>query len=142
MKKNKKSIKNKKDFSVSVVIPNYNNGAVCKKPLEEAYSILKSTHMSFEMIILNDGSTDNTETVVNHFAKNRKEVTVLAHTKNKGIAKTVQELYAAAKKQYIVLFSVDGGWEPRDILRLIHAIEKNNTDIVIGERKGKKYTFF
>lgn len=137
----KKYYKTKVPFSVSLVVPIYNNDKTCEKILQACYIILKNICNKFEIILCNDGSFDNTGLIIEKFVKAYKNIKVIKHKKNKGIAVSLKDLYYNANCEYIILFSADGGWDTNDIIKLIDAVLRYKTSIVIGVRKNKKYTF-
>ncbi len=127
--------------SVSLVIPVFNNASTLNKYLAECYELLNKEKIKFEILLCDDGSIDNSLIIMQKFKKNHKNVSIIIHKKNKGIAETLKDLYSQAINEYTVLFSADGGWKSIDVLRLIRFILKTNGDIVIGKRTNKKYTF-
>lgn len=125
---------------VSLVIPVYNNAATLKEHLQKSIEALEKICKTYEIIISNDKSTDNTESVLKQYSNN-KNIIICNQKKNLGIAKNILFLYKKAKYEYIVLFSLDGDWEPNDITRLIlHAVEQK-ADIVIGKRNVNDFPF-
>lgn len=126
--------------SVSLVIPVFNNESTLKRYLVECYELLHKEKIKFEILLCDDGSSDNSLLIMQRFKKNHKNVSIIIHKKNKGIAATLKDLYSQAHNEYIVLFSADGGWRSLDTLRLIRFALKTNGDIVIGKRTHKKYT--
>ena len=91
---------------VSVIIPTYNRGYILKKAVA---SVQNQTYQEIEILIVDDGSTDNTECIVSqisdsrvHYIKNEKNCGV-SHTRNLGIA--------AAKGKYIAFQDSDDIWK-------------------------------
>jgi glycosyltransferase involved in cell wall biosynthesis len=131
---------NNKDIKVSLIIPVYNNSATLSKYLEKCIIELQSSCNDYEILISNDNSFDKTQAVLEKFQKNIN--IKLFHQKNNlGIARNLLFLYKKALNPYVVLFSLDGDWDPHDISRLIMYAKNNNTDIVIGKRDGKTLQF-
>jgi glycosyltransferase involved in cell wall biosynthesis len=132
--------KNTPIYSVSLVIPVYNNANTAVEQINICLKVLKSITNDFEILISDDASQDDTVNLLKKAFLKDKRVTIAQHKSNQGIAKNVYGLYKKAKKEYIVLFSVDGDWEPQDIKNMLLVAWKNNADIVIGHRKIKNYT--
>jgi len=88
---------------VSVIIPTYN----CAKYLTPCInSILTQTHKDLEIIVVDDGSTDNTQQILNSFEKNEK-VTILKHDVNLG-ANTARNLgMSRAKGKFLIVVDAD-----------------------------------
>lgn len=125
--------------SISLVIPIYNNGKTLKKQLEQCEKILKSICRHYEIIIGEDKSFDNTKQILLKLFSKRKNYRIIFNNRNLGIATNIYQLYKKAHYDYCVLFSVDGGWNPSDIKKLIEASCRQQADIVIGKRDKKKY---
>lgn len=89
---------------VSVVLPVYNSAAY----LEEAvHSIRSQTYTSFELIVINDGSTDTSGSILNRHASEDSRITLVHHTQNQGLIATLNEGFALAKGWYIARMDAD-----------------------------------
>ena len=87
---------------VSVIMPVYNSG----KFLSEAIgSILNQSHTQFELIIINDGSVDDTEKVISNFADDR--IKYIYNDKNKGIVYSLNKAVELSKGKYIARMDGD-----------------------------------
>src|SRR5215472_3810068 len=125
---------------VSLVIPLHNNQSTLTQQLETCDQILRAIPCDYEIIICDDMSTDNSASLLRQYFDQREHFTIIFHQKNLGIAATISELYHRAQYQYIVLFSVDGDWDPYDIEKLIRTALKENCDIVVGKRNKRHYS--
>ncbi len=86
---------------VTVLMPAYN----AEKYIAEAISsILKQSFTDFELLIVNDGSTDDTERIINSFNDNR---IVLINQVNKGVSSALNVGLAHSNTPYIVRFDAD-----------------------------------
>lgn len=128
--------------SISLIIPVYNNESTLYKNIVESYRIAEKLTNSFEIVICNDASTDNTTDILEEKFKKNENFKIITHKKNQGIAKTIRKLYKKAKYSYIVLFSADGDWKANDIEKMLKAAHKYNADIVIGKRKNVNYSIY
>lgn len=126
--------------SISLVIPVYNNEKTLNKYLNECHKLLLSEKNKFEIIICDDGSKDNSLNIMQSFRKKHKNISIILHKKNLGIAPTLKDLYSHANNKYVVLFSADGGWNSKDVVRLVRSIIKSDKDVVVGKRINKQYT--
>lgn len=129
----------KKHPSLSVVIPIYNNSQTLLQQLTSCLKQLERLECIYEVIVADDASTDDTPVILSTF-KNRSEVILFRHKKNKGIAGNVKFLYGKAKYDTTLLFSIDGDWSPKDIPRLYTALSTFACDIVIGRRDKRAYS--
>ncbi len=130
----------KKHPEISVVSPVYNDGPAVADRLHTLDILLKKLHRTYEIICIDDASSDESGNVAVSCMKRMRHLRVYTHTENKGIAKTYRELYKKATGDLIVLYSLDGEWDPKDVIRLITAQKMSGLDIVIGKRKHKQYT--
>lgn len=123
--------------SVSVCFPAYNEEQTVGGVLEEAYSCLKSWPVDFELIVCDDASTDKTGQIILDFARNKPEVHLIQHRKNKGIRDTFEELNQAATKEFIFLNSTDRQWNTKILIQMLPMTE--NWDVIIASRIKKPY---
>lgn len=84
--------------AISVLMPTYNGERFLRPAIE---SILNQTFPNFELIVIDDGSTDNTPHILSEF--NDTRLTVLTNPKNSGIAAATNRALAAARAEYIAL---------------------------------------
>ncbi len=126
----------------SLVIPLFNNEKTAVLQLKECEKVMKSICAKYEIIVCDDKSTDGSRSILKkHFMYNRC-FKLIFNKQNQGIAKTILNLYKTAGYAYIVLFSVDGDWNPQDIKKLLLFADKNQADIVIGKRTYSDYSFY
>jgi glycosyltransferase involved in cell wall biosynthesis len=90
--------------TLSVLIPNYNQGAYIKEAFEE---ILNETWRPIEIIVLDDCSTDDSIEIIKSCSKNEPLIRLIHHEKNKGSIYTLQRLCEEAKGDYIHLTAPD-----------------------------------
>src|SRR6202041_1354445 len=84
--------------AISVLMPTYNGERFLRPAIE---SILNQTFPNFELIVIDDGSTDNTPHILSEF--NDTRLTVLTNPKNSGIAAATNRALSAARAEYIAL---------------------------------------
>ena len=84
---------------LSVIIPAYNEEARIKNTLEKIHSYLKNQDYTYEIIIVNDGSTDNTWALVNEIAQKIKEVRILKNEKNRGKGFTIKKGFFECQRE-------------------------------------------
>lgn len=126
-------------FSVSLVIPLYNNAQTLNNQLRNCIKIMEKTAARYEILVSNDKSSDASALLLKSF-KDNKKIKVFNQKENLGIARNLLFLYKKAKYSYIALFSVDGDWLANDIKRLMLHAYKSKSDIVIGRRDDKDYS--
>ena len=126
----------------SIVSPIYNDMNTLSRVLPVLLSRVKSLQKQFEIVLLDDGSRDGSREWIAEYAKKFPTIVVRYHDTNQGVAKTYRELYALARGEYVVLFSLDGEWDPEDAVRLLTKCIKNGYDIVVGVRTKKQYSLW
>jgi glycosyltransferase involved in cell wall biosynthesis len=112
----------RKNPLVSVVIPSYNYADYVEEAVE---SVLSQTYDSIELIIINDGSTDNTADIIERFASRA----TIMNQENKGIIATRNLGVSLAKGKYIIQLDADDYLDKKYIEKCVHIAEKG-ADIV------------
>lgn len=137
------SVRMKKSLSfVSVVSPIFNDARTIPQIVPELVSGLRASFKKSECVMIDDASSDASSAWVTSYIKKHHTIRFFTHPVNQGIAKTYRELYRRATGDIVVLFSMDGAWDPKDAIRLAQELEKGRFDIVIGVRKHKQYTLW
>lgn len=114
---------NKKTPKVSVIIPTYNRANLISKSIE---SVLNQTYTDFELIVIDDGSTDNTWDVVKSFDDER--VKYVRHEKNKGLAASRNTGIKHSNGVFISFQDDDDKWLPEKLekeIKLLKSSEQN-----------------
>lgn len=117
--------------AISVIIPVYNAQEGLGQCID---SLLDQTFSDYEIIILNDGSTDNSLEVIQNYASKNDSIRVI-DKENEGVAKTRNRGIVLAKGEYIVFIDNDDFIAPDYLECFYEAIEKEKLDIVIGGYK-------
>ena len=89
--------------TISVIMPVFNGEKFLSKAIE---SILNQTFSDFELIIINDGSTDNTENIIEKYKTMDKRI-IVKNQKNKGLTKSLNIAISIAKGEYIARQDAD-----------------------------------
>ena len=101
---------------VSVIIMAFNEGASLRSVLEELDGEMSSTSFRHEVIVVNDGSTDETEAVALSYSRAAPHVRVISHPTNRGIGEVYRSGFGAATGTYISFLPADGQF-PASIIR-------------------------
>src|SRR5207247_11460604 len=83
--------------SLSLVIPAYNEEETIRQAVEEADEALRSLTERYEILVVDDGSTDATATIVTALAGDRPHVRLLRHAENRGYSAALRPGFGAAE---------------------------------------------
>jgi glycosyltransferase involved in cell wall biosynthesis len=117
--------------SISVFFPAYNDEATIAGLVGDALSVLPSLTEDFEVIVVNDGSTDGTAAVLNELAHVNSRVCVVHHESNRGYGGALRTGFASATKELVFYTDGDGQYDVRE-LALLRPLMKEGVDIVNG----------
>ena len=112
---------------VSIIIPVYNIAAYLPRCLD---SVLSQTLKDMELLLIDDGSTDGSETICDEYAAKDNRIRVF-HLENGGVSRARNKGISAATGDYIGFVDADDWISPDMFLSLVLAADTNNTDIVI-----------
>lgn len=129
----------KKDISLSVVLPAYNESENIEKTVTHAVSYLKGTFRDYEVIVVNDGSIDGTPEIVERLATSNPRIILVNHPKNLGYGSALRSGFERASLDYIFLMDSDGQFDISDIDRFIPFLE--SYDVVVGYREKRADPF-
>lgn len=118
-----KKIYEKTSPRVSVIMPCYNSEKYLRKAIQ---SVLDQTYRNFELIIIDDNSTDNTETIIKEYEQKDFRIRYYKKDKSeKGISKTMNKGIELARGQYITRMDSDDIIIPEKIEQQIHFLDAN-----------------
>jgi glycosyltransferase involved in cell wall biosynthesis len=122
-----------KQNDVIILIPAYNEGSVIGAVLDKLLKDLKKTNLKADILVVNDGSKDNTADEV----KKRVSVRLVSHIINSGAGAANRTGLGYARDKgysYAVTMDADGQHDSQDAARVVKELMKNQSDIVIGSR--------
>lgn len=127
---------------VSIIVPVYNVADYLDESLK---SLAEQSYQNLDIIIIDDGSTDGSDKIVDKFAKNRKNVRVI-HQENRGLSAARNRGLEIVKGDYITFLDSDDFFAKDAIEKLVDAVIDNKADIstcVHYERKenGELFDF-
>lgn len=112
---------------VSIIIPAFNEESSLSGVLESISTVLSDNRISGEIIVVDDGSNDNTASIAESCG-----VKVVRHEKNRGYGAALKSGIKAAKNDLIVIIDADGTYPESDIPIILK--ELDNADMVVGSR--------
>jgi len=113
---------------ISVVIPAYNEEKTMGNVISDTISVMESLEMPYEIIVVDDGSTDNTRQTATKY-----KATVLSNGKNQGKGNALRKGFQYAQGDIVVTIDADGAHRPKEIPGLIYPLF-NGVDMVTGSR--------
>jgi glycosyltransferase involved in cell wall biosynthesis len=122
--------------SISIVIPAYNEEATIVSVVEEARDVLKIITEAYEVLVVDDGSTDQTGILADEIARADPEhVRVIHHETNKGFAGAIKTCYGNASKDWVFLAPADKQVDLSELKNFVALTD--GMDIVVGYRKHR-----
>ena len=115
---------------VSIIVPMYNAEKFIGKTIE---SVLSQTYENWEMLIMNDVSTDNSLAVVSEFVKKDDRIKVVNTEKNMGVVKGRNHLIDLANGKYIAFLDADDYWHNKKLEKQIKFMKEKNASISCTE---------
>jgi glycosyltransferase involved in cell wall biosynthesis len=106
---------------VSIALTTFNGGKFLE---DQLLSLLSQTYKNIEIIISDDGSTDNTILIIEEYKKTHPEIVLIKNKLEKGINKNFENAINHCKGDYIALCDQDDLWMPHKIETLVNNIDK------------------
>ena len=122
--------------NISIIIPVYNE----ELSIKSLYFEIKKSIIDFneyEIIFVNDGSTDKSANVINEILANDSKVILIDLNRNYGKSDALNEAFKLAQYDYIVTLDADLQDDPNEIKKLVDMLD-NNWDCVSGWKKNRK----
>ena len=119
---------NKITKKVSIILPTYNGERFIKESID---SILNQTYSNWELIIVNDSSTDKTPDIINTYLVKDQRIKVISNEENKKLPASLNIGFANATGDYYTWTSDDNKFYPTAIEEMVDFLDKNpQTDLV------------
>lgn len=119
--------------SLSVVIPAYNEESRIVATLEGVSGFLEDNFRNFEIVVVDDGSSDATRSVVERLARELGDITLISYPANQGKGYAVQKGVLASRGELVLFSDADMSTPVEEVKRLISSI-REGFDIAIGSR--------
>ncbi len=121
---------------VSIVVPAYNEAENIRPLVEKFDEMIKRTRLPAEVIIVDDGSDDQTLQFAQQEARGRRFLRVLSTGRHKGLTAALETGFNSAKGKIFAFWPADLQYLPEDIPKMIAKIE-DGYDVVCGWKKGR-----
>jgi dolichol-phosphate mannosyltransferase len=127
-------------IDLSVVVPVYNEEGSLRELLAELEPVVRSITSEYEVVFVNDGSTDGSARVLEEIAGSNPKVVVLRLDRNHGLSAALHAGFHRARGTLIASLDADLQNDPADLPRLVEAIHAG-ADFALGWRADRKDPF-
>jgi glycosyltransferase involved in cell wall biosynthesis len=124
-------------LDVSVLVPAKDEAANLPDFLRLCAESLGPAGFSFEVVVVNDGSRDDSARVLRELERSHPFLRVVTHRRQRGIADALRSASDVARGDVFVFYPADLQYLPEDIPRLVEPILRGHADIVTGTKQGK-----
>jgi len=119
----------------TIVVPALNEEAWLGDMVRALLPVLRSTGNPFEIIIVNDGSIDQTGQIADQLATENTEIRVVHYARRQGLGFSFRTGISEAKFDYLILLPGDGAYDAQGLVTLIQAA--GSVDLVVGYRTNQ-----
>lgn len=128
-------------MNLSIILPAYNEEANIEKTVISVFSSMKDLPIDdYEIIVVNDGSKDNTSGVVKGIIDKIPNLKLVEYSPNRGYGGALKAGFTKATKEWIFFMDSDGQFDFSEIQLLINGKDKG-FDIIVGYRANRSDTF-
>ena len=124
-------------IDLSVVVPAYNEEGSLRELAAELEPVLRSITSEYEIVFVNDGSTDGTPRVLDDLARGNPRIVVLRLDRNHGLTSALHAGFAQARGALVATIDADLQNDPADLPRLVQAI-RDGADLACGWRVDRE----
>lgn len=115
---------------VSIILPTYNGADRINESIK---SVLGQTYTNWELLVIDDGSKDNTKDVIENFTKSDLRIRYIKNENNLGLQKTLNKGIREAKGEYIARIDDDDIWcDPQKLEKQFEFLDKNKDYVLVG----------
>jgi glycosyltransferase involved in cell wall biosynthesis len=124
------------EVDVSVLVPAKDEEENLPLFMEEARAAFEGSPLRFEVVVVDDGSEDDTWAVLEKLRESYPFLRLARHRKRRGIADALRTGYLASRGRVLVFYPADLQYKPEDIPRLVAPIIAGESDMVTGQKQG------
>jgi len=122
--------------ALSVVLPAFNEESVIERTVSSIVSFVPEVAERFEVVVVNDGSTDATGRILDRMAALDGRIVVVHHPANLGYGAALRSGFSRARHEYVFYTDSDGQFDIRELVLLLPHVQK--ADIVTGYRRERQ----
>ncbi len=120
---------------ISLIIPVFNEKEAITETIAQAHDVFTKMGEEFEILVINDGSTDGTTDILSTGLP--QNVSVITHPENRGYGASMKTGIRKAKGDLIAITDADGTYPIHDFPKLLEEIKRTDAEMVIGARTKK-----
>jgi glycosyltransferase involved in cell wall biosynthesis len=122
---------------VSVLVPAKDEAANLPLFMEQAAAAFAGSPQKYEVVVIDDGSTDDTWRVLDNLVGQYGFLRAVRHRACRGIAESLRTGYLNSSGSILVFYPADLQYKPEDIPRLVAPVESGESDMVTGYKQGE-----
>jgi glycosyltransferase involved in cell wall biosynthesis len=127
--------------TITVCMTAFNEEAVITETVRECLDVLDQVPGQHSVLVVNDGSTDRTGSILQALVAHEPRVQVFTHETNQGFAAGVRSALREARGDLVFYFGADGEWRAQELHGLLAKLAEGY-DLVIGVRRKKHYGIY
>ena len=128
------SRKDETPLMISIVIPAYNEKRRIQGSLSEVFAFMNDSGIAYEIVVVDDGSADGTGRIVEHIAKNVRDVRLVRYEKNKGKGHALRTGVLVTNGDFVLVMDADLSTPMAELRKLMPYLSDDGFDIAIGSR--------
>jgi glycosyltransferase involved in cell wall biosynthesis len=122
--------------TLTIIIPAYNEENSLRSFLPDVIDFCRLN--KFKLIIVNDGSKDNTKNILDGFSDSEGLLKIIHHKVNKGYGGAIKSGIINAETKYVITIDADGQHLLEDVKLLYDEIIEKDAEMIVGSRRGQK----
>lgn len=124
----------RKGPSISLFFPAWNEEEYVERAVSRAHRVLSRLTDDFEILVINDASTDRTQEIAEGLAERYKELRVITHPVNLKLGGAMRTGFASSSKDIVVYTDMDLPWDLNELERALHLLEYLEADMICAFR--------
>lgn len=121
---------------ISIVLPAYNEEKNIEKAVGDCISVLEKISQEYEIIVVDDGSKDNTGKIADKLQEKNTHIKVIHHEENRGYASALRSGFENSKFEFVFYTDADNQFNINELKKILPLIK--DFDVVVGYRKNRK----
>ena len=126
---------------ISIILPTFNRSHLLTSTIK---NVMAQTFLEYELIIINDNSSDNTEKIVEELQLKDQRIKYIRNDQNVGCAESRKIGYQQSNGELIVFLDDDDTWDQEKLMKQYHLLKHTNYDMVISDyyiKQNEKLTY-